>query len=174
MSGRGIDFLENWVNENVTVADRKGSQDRATEPTTKQDGRASMLRKILIVVALFSAVVVLPNPSSAESVTRNYSDWKNIAQSARYWYVLGLFDMTLIAVSGDKNTEAVRDGMLKCGPELKYFTAVNAISKYYESNTAHWSDPPYMAFWQTVVRGECLTHVNAARVKLGLNEWPKR
>jgi uncharacterized membrane-anchored protein len=31
MSGRGIDFLENWVNKNVTVADRKGSQDRATE-----------------------------------------------------------------------------------------------------------------------------------------------
>ena len=31
MSGRGIDFLENWVNRNVTLADRKGSQDRATE-----------------------------------------------------------------------------------------------------------------------------------------------
>ncbi len=31
MSGSGIDFLENWVNQNVKVADRKGSQDRATE-----------------------------------------------------------------------------------------------------------------------------------------------
>jgi hypothetical protein len=31
MSGRGIDFLENWVNKNVTPADRKGSHDRATE-----------------------------------------------------------------------------------------------------------------------------------------------
>jgi hypothetical protein len=31
MSGRGIDFLENWVNKNVMVADRKGSQNRATE-----------------------------------------------------------------------------------------------------------------------------------------------
>lgn len=31
MSGRGIDFLENWVNKNVTAAYRKGSQDRATE-----------------------------------------------------------------------------------------------------------------------------------------------
>ena len=31
MSGRGIDFLENWVNKNVTAADRKGSQDRAKE-----------------------------------------------------------------------------------------------------------------------------------------------
>jgi hypothetical protein len=31
MSGRGIDFLENWVNKNVTAADRKGGQDRATE-----------------------------------------------------------------------------------------------------------------------------------------------
>lgn len=31
MSGRGIDFLENWVNKNVTVVDRKCSQDRATE-----------------------------------------------------------------------------------------------------------------------------------------------
>lgn len=106
--------------------------------------------------------------------TKNYSDWKSIAQSAKYWYVLGLFDMTLIAISGDKNTEAVRDGMLKCGPELNYFTAVNAISKYYESNTAHWSDPPYLAFWQTVVRGECLTHVNAARVEAGLMAWTKR
>ena len=31
MSGCGIDFLENWVNKNVTPVDRKGSQDRATE-----------------------------------------------------------------------------------------------------------------------------------------------
>lgn len=31
MSGRGIDFLENWVNKNVTAADRKSSQGRATE-----------------------------------------------------------------------------------------------------------------------------------------------
>jgi hypothetical protein len=29
MSGRGIDFLENWVNKNVTDADRKDSQVRA-------------------------------------------------------------------------------------------------------------------------------------------------
>lgn len=31
MSGRGIDFLENWVNKNVAEADRKGSQDRTKE-----------------------------------------------------------------------------------------------------------------------------------------------
>ena len=31
MSGGGIDFLEDWVNNNVTAADRKGSQDRAME-----------------------------------------------------------------------------------------------------------------------------------------------
>jgi hypothetical protein len=133
-----------------------------------------MLRKILIGVALFSSVFALPNTSSAESVTKNYSDWKNIDQNARYWYVLGLFDMTLIAVSGEKNAEAVRDGMLKCAPEIKYDTLVDAISEYYENNTANWNNPPYMAFWEAVVRGECLAHVNAARVELGLKEWPKR
>ena len=141
---------------------------------TIQVGGKSMLRKILILVAIVWSLVASPDTSSAENITRNYSDWKNIAQSARYWYVLGLFDMTLIAASGDKNTEAVRDGMLRCGPELKYFTAVNAISKYYESNTANWNNPPYMAFWETVVGGVCLAHVNAARVELGLKEWPKR
>ena len=31
MSGRGIDFLENWVNKNVTDANRNGSQQRAKE-----------------------------------------------------------------------------------------------------------------------------------------------
>ena len=31
MSGRGTDFLENWVNKNVTASDRKGSQERAKE-----------------------------------------------------------------------------------------------------------------------------------------------
>lgn len=31
MSGRGIDFLENWVQKNVTEADRKGSMERAKE-----------------------------------------------------------------------------------------------------------------------------------------------
>ena len=29
MSGRGVDFLENWVSKNVTDADRKGSRERA-------------------------------------------------------------------------------------------------------------------------------------------------
>jgi hypothetical protein len=31
MSGHGIDFLENWIQQNVTEADRKGSRDRAAE-----------------------------------------------------------------------------------------------------------------------------------------------
>lgn len=31
MSGRGIDFLENWIQQNVTDVDRKGSRDRAQE-----------------------------------------------------------------------------------------------------------------------------------------------
>jgi hypothetical protein len=31
MSGRGIDFLENWVQQNVTEADKKGSPERARE-----------------------------------------------------------------------------------------------------------------------------------------------
>ena len=54
--------------------------------------------------------------------------------------------MTLVAAEGDKNSAAVREGMLKRGPELHYFTAVNAISKYYESNTAHWNDPHMWLF----------------------------
>ena len=29
MSGRGVDFLENWVGKNVTDADRNGSRERA-------------------------------------------------------------------------------------------------------------------------------------------------
>lgn len=31
MTGRGVDFLENWVHKNVTDADRKGSMERAKE-----------------------------------------------------------------------------------------------------------------------------------------------
>ena len=31
MSGRGIDFLENWVQQNVTDADKKGSREHASE-----------------------------------------------------------------------------------------------------------------------------------------------
>jgi hypothetical protein len=31
MSGRGIDFLENWVQQNVTGADKKGTCERAKE-----------------------------------------------------------------------------------------------------------------------------------------------
>lgn len=35
MSGRGIDFLENWVQQNVTEADKKGSRERAKELAEK-------------------------------------------------------------------------------------------------------------------------------------------
>ncbi len=31
MSGRGINFLENWVNKNITDSDRKGTHERAKE-----------------------------------------------------------------------------------------------------------------------------------------------
>ncbi|HUQ37369.1 MAG TPA: hypothetical protein VM144_13420 [Aestuariivirga sp.] len=31
MSGRGIDFLENWIQKNLTEADRKGTRERAKE-----------------------------------------------------------------------------------------------------------------------------------------------
>lgn len=31
MTGRGIDFLENWIQQNVTEADKKGSRRRAKE-----------------------------------------------------------------------------------------------------------------------------------------------
>lgn len=31
MSGRGIDFLENWVQQHVTEADKKGNSERAKE-----------------------------------------------------------------------------------------------------------------------------------------------
>lgn len=43
MSGRGIDFLENWVNKNVIVADRKGSQDRTTELAAQSYADAAAL-----------------------------------------------------------------------------------------------------------------------------------
>lgn len=31
MSGRGLDFLEEWINKNVADADRHGSRERARE-----------------------------------------------------------------------------------------------------------------------------------------------
>ena len=35
MSGRGIDFLANWLQRNVTEADKKGSRERAKELADK-------------------------------------------------------------------------------------------------------------------------------------------
>jgi cytosine/adenosine deaminase-related metal-dependent hydrolase len=35
MSGRGIDFLENWIQQNVTETDKKGSRERAKELAEK-------------------------------------------------------------------------------------------------------------------------------------------
>lgn len=35
MSGRGVDFLENWIQQNVTETDRKGSRERAKELADK-------------------------------------------------------------------------------------------------------------------------------------------
>lgn len=35
MSGRGIDFLENWIQQNVTEADKKDSRERAKELAVK-------------------------------------------------------------------------------------------------------------------------------------------
>ena len=35
MSGRGIDFLENWIQQDVTEAEKKGSHERAKELAEK-------------------------------------------------------------------------------------------------------------------------------------------
>ena len=43
MSGRGIDFLENWVNTNVAEADCKGSQHRASERAVQCYAQAAEL-----------------------------------------------------------------------------------------------------------------------------------
>ena len=40
MSGRGIDFLKNWIDGSVTEADKYGSHDRAKELVVKCVGEA--------------------------------------------------------------------------------------------------------------------------------------
>jgi hypothetical protein len=43
MSGRGIDFLENWIDGNVTEADKYDSHERAKELTVKCVAEAKAL-----------------------------------------------------------------------------------------------------------------------------------
>ena len=43
MSGRGVDFLENWLNKNVTDADRHGSRTRAKELAERCVAEAAVL-----------------------------------------------------------------------------------------------------------------------------------
>jgi len=57
MSGRGIDFLENWVTKNVTAADRKGSQDRATELAAQCYADAAALAFRLTIWSLNGAAL---------------------------------------------------------------------------------------------------------------------
>jgi hypothetical protein len=48
MSRRGIDFRENWVNQNVIAADRRGSQaPRDGACNTVLRGRGSLNRQLL-------------------------------------------------------------------------------------------------------------------------------
>ena len=43
MSGRGIDFLENWIQQNVTGADRQGGRERAKELAERCVAAAAVL-----------------------------------------------------------------------------------------------------------------------------------
>jgi hypothetical protein len=43
MSGRGVDFLENWIEGNVTEADKYGSHERAKALATKCMAEAKTL-----------------------------------------------------------------------------------------------------------------------------------
>ena len=43
MSGRGNDFLENWIQQNITDADKHGSRERAKELAEKCVAAAAVL-----------------------------------------------------------------------------------------------------------------------------------
>lgn len=56
MSGRGIDFLENWVNKNVTSADRKGIQDRATGLAAQCHQKAAAVGEAIMAIRFASGI----------------------------------------------------------------------------------------------------------------------
>ena len=126
---------------------------------------------VLRIIAAVVAVQVAPFASFAQSLL-NYSDWRELEQSNKIFYVIGIYDK--IEFVGDGNDEvAFALGVGHCVKEIQLNPSmlVQAIDNYYEDDTSTWDSPPIIALHQSIFRGPCLRFINEERAKRGLSLW---
>jgi hypothetical protein len=129
------------------------------------------MRQINFVLWL---LCIVSTQAQALFLSEGYSFWQSLGGEEKAFYTAGIWD-TISAYHGDPSDEAVASGLEECGTHLsvRASLAVEAMTQYYESNVAAWSDPPLKAFGQSIVRGLCLEYVNKQRKVRGLPEWSK-
>lgn len=126
-----------------------------------------------LMIACF-ALLLGATPVRAGFVA-NYTGWNGLSQDYQSGYVAGLIDWFTLVAQGQPQMIAVSKGLSACGNELEFRAHVlaDAITDFYKRHTDRWVKPPVSIFWDVVVRGVCLSHVNRERATLGLNALEK-
>ena len=129
--------------------------------------------RLQLTVGVLLGVVFLPQFAKA-GFKNTYSDWKTMGEASQSIYSEGLLDAAIVA-DQSADGEAFASGMRDCATKLHLTGALmaDAITKYYADDTSKWGEPPTGAFWDVIIRGACFSHINNARVNLGLTPWMK-
>jgi hypothetical protein len=129
-----------------------------------------MSKPIMVCLALLLATT----PARA-AFYANYTDWQRVSASSRMGFVAGIVDWLTAVGQTDPDMNAAGRGIHACAAELRLGNndVAEAITDFYKRHTDRWVDAPAFIFWDVVVRGICLSHVNKERAARGLNALEK-
>lgn len=131
------------------------------------------MRRLQLIIGVLLGVSFLPQLANA-GFQNTYSDWKNMGEALQSIYSEGLMDAAVVA-DQTADGQALATGMNDCATKLHLTGALmaDAITKYYADDTSKWGQRPIDAFFDVIMRGACFSHINNARVNLGLTPWRK-
>jgi hypothetical protein len=125
---------------------------------------------------MIGLVALLIGATSAHTAfVSQYTAWQEKSERFREGYVSGMVDWLTGIAHNEPVFRSASQGLIVCGNQLQFRSDIlaDAITDFYKRHTDRWVDPPAVIFWEVVVRGVCLSHVNKERAALGLDAMEK-
>ena len=123
-----------------------------------------------IVTVMVIATAGQPGTAHAGFVD-TYGEWRKLSALQKATYLIALWDVfssfTLVhGAYGDADVPALK----RCGERAQLDAAMlyDAVDGWYKRDTSNWDKPPFVAFYDAIVRSRCRNEVNEERRKRNL------
>jgi hypothetical protein len=112
-------------------------------------------------------------PNSAHANSFEYDSWRALTVHERQLYVLGVFDQMRTSFSRDPEAQATAQGLSDCVDKVGLTSRMltQYVDLHYAQSEQRGSQSVIMAMHYAIVRGACLSFVNARRTDNKLSSW---